>query len=242
VGTPVSGIVSKVAVRWGDRVQPGDTLFAIDDRDLRAALVSAEAKVAEAAPVLEKARYQLGLSEKLGEYLSREEVADKRFEAAAAEAALESAKAKVREVKIELDRRLIRAPAAGRILAVNVRPGEFAANGAAEPLLILGNDDSLLVRVEVDEHDAWRVKPGAKAVASLRGEPSIRIPVSFQRIEPRIVPKSVMTGIGTERTDTRVLQVIFGFARNGWPVYVGQEMDVSIEAAPAGPEAGARAR
>ena len=33
----------------------------------------------------------------------------------------------------------------------------------------------------------------------------------------------------TERVDTRVLQVIFRFQNPGFPVYVGQQMDVFIE-------------
>ena len=38
-----------------------------------------------------------------------------------------------------------------------------------------------------------------------------------------------LTGDSTERVDTRVLQVIFSFARGDRPVYVGQQMDVFIE-------------
>jgi HlyD family secretion protein len=35
--------------------------------------------------------------------------------------------------------------------------------------------------------------------------------------------------------DTRVLQVIYTFRRADLPVYVGQQLDVFIEAPPAGP-------
>jgi HlyD family secretion protein len=42
-----------------------------------------------------------------------------------------------------------------------------------------------------------------------------------------------LTGGPTERVDTRVLQVIYGFERGSLPIYVGQQMDVYIDASPA---------
>jgi HlyD family secretion protein len=83
--------------------------------------------------------------------------------------------------------------------------------------------------VDVDEHDAWRVRGGAQAVASPRGNGSIRIPLEFVRFEPYVIPKKSLTGDSTERVDTRVLQLIYRI-RDGAPsVYVGQQMDVYID-------------
>lgn len=45
-----------------------------------------------------------------------------------------------------------------------------------------------------------------------------------------MVPKVSLTGQSTERTDTRVLQVIYSFDPATLPIYVGQQMDVFIEA------------
>jgi hypothetical protein len=95
--------------------------------------------------------------------------------------------------------------------------------------MILGSVTPLHVRVDVDEHDAWRVRGGAQAVASPRGNGSIRIPLEFVRFEPYVIPKKSLTGDSTERVDTRVLQVIYRI-RDGEPsVYVGQQMDVYID-------------
>jgi hypothetical protein len=44
-----------------------------------------------------------------------------------------------------------------------------------------------------------------------------------------VVPKKNLTGDGTERVDTRVLQVIYALEK-GAPVMPGQQMDVLIEA------------
>jgi len=43
IGTAVPGVVSRVLVKAGDTVEAGATLFAIDDREIRAALASREA-------------------------------------------------------------------------------------------------------------------------------------------------------------------------------------------------------
>jgi len=49
-------------------------------------------------------------------------------------------------------------------------------------------------------------------------------------VEPYVVPKKSLTGDSTERVDTRVLQALYSFDRASLPAYVGQQMDVFIEA------------
>ena len=71
---------------------------------------------------------------------------------------------------------------------------------------------------------------GAAATGYLRGHQEIRTPLRFVRFEPYFVPKKSLTGDSTERVDTRVLQVIFRFERGDLPVFVGQQMDVFIDA------------
>jgi hypothetical protein len=114
---------------------------------------------------------------------------------------------------------------------VNVRVGEFApADTLTDPLLLLGSVTPLHVRVDVDETDAWRVEAGAPTVGVLRGNSDIRTGLRFVRFEPYVVPKRSLTGESTERVDTRVLQVIYSLDRGDLPIFVGQQMDVFIEA------------
>jgi len=109
--------------------------------------------------------------------------------------------------------------------------GEYAPAGVtATPLVLLGRLKPLNLRVDVDEHEAWRVTPGAKAVATVRGNANLRTPVSFVRFEPFVLPKKSLTGDSTERVDTRVLQVIYRVDSDALPLFVGQQMDVFIEA------------
>ena len=56
------------------------------------------------------------------------------------------------------------------------------------------------------------------------------------RFEPLVQPKRALTGDGTERVDTRVLEVIYALAKDAPQPFVGQQMDVFIEAEPLGIE------
>jgi len=99
--------------------------------------------------------------------------------------------------------------------------------------MLLGNQDVLTVRVDVDEQDAWRVERTRRAVASPQGRGDLRVPLTFVRIEPYVVPKKSLTGAATERVDTRVLQVLYSFRQpQNAHLYVGQQIDVFIEAQP----------
>ena len=100
--------------------------------------------------------------------------------------------------------------------------------------LVLGDGSLLHVRVEIDQTDAHRVSPDAPAVGSLRGDGARQVPLRFVRFEPLIQPKRSLTGDGAERVDTRVLEVIYALEPRVLPAFVGQQMDVFIEAAAQG--------
>ena len=101
--------------------------------------------------------------------------------------------------------------------------------------MTLGDDKVLHVRVDVDENDAWRLKTDRPAVAFVRGNRDLSTPLTFVRVEPEVIPKKSLTGDSAERVDTRVLQVIYRFDPKVLPVFVGQQMDVFIEAPPVPP-------
>lgn len=237
IGTPVPGIVTAIYVKWGDQVQTGAPLFKIDSSDLQAQVIPALAKVKEAEANLAKVKNRLRVGEGLarGGIISAEEMDNRRFDVAIDAAALASAKAQVEQIKTEIERRTVRAPLAGRILQMKTRLGEYAQSSSlSPPLILLGDDTQLHVRVDIDENDTWRFQLCAPAMAFVRGNPDLKVPVRYERTDPAVVPKVLLTGDSTQRTDTRVLQVIYSFARASLPVYVGQQMDVFIEAPPVG--------
>ncbi|GIW79163.1 MAG: hypothetical protein KatS3mg105_0970 [Gemmatales bacterium] len=152
-------------------------------------------------------------------------------ELAVAEANVRQAKAQVEQVRTDIERLTVRALVAGEVLQVNVRPGEYVGAPPSQALIVLGDVHLLHVRVDIDEYDIPRFVPGAPAKAVLRGHADIEFPLTFVRVEPFVVPKKSLTGDNSERVDTRVLQVIYAFEPSSWPVYVGQQVDVFIDAA-----------
>jgi multidrug resistance efflux pump len=147
-----------------------------------------------------------------------------------ARANVEVARAQADQIRTDLGRVLVRAPVDGVVLQVNIRPGEFVGAQPGQAVMVLGaTDKTVHVRVDVDEHDIPRFRPGAPARASLRGTPDVTYPLKFVRVEPYVIPKKSLTGDNTERVDTRVLQVIYALDATDKPVYVGQQMDVFID-------------
>jgi HlyD family secretion protein len=232
VGAPAQGIVIAVYVQWGDRVSVGDKLFKIDDRELVAQRLPALAAAQEANARVLQSRDLLRLAESVPDQraLSREELTNRRSALSIAEAALVSAKTRQEQISLAVDRLTVRALSPGKILQINVHPGEYVQGGGqAKPVMLLGNDQQLQVRVDVDEFDAYRVASGATAAAFARGAPDRSIALKFERIEPYVVPKNAMTGSPTERVDSRVLQVIYSVEASALPVYIGQQLDVYIQ-------------
>jgi HlyD family secretion protein len=140
------------------------------------------------------------------------------------------AEAQLKQVQTDIERLTMTAPIDGIILQKRVRVGQFAQCGpTSEPLMILGGGSALNIRADIDESDAWRVRPNTIAVAYVRGDARQKIPLQFVRFEPYVLPKKSLTGDATERVDTRVLQVIYRISGQNAHVYVGQQMDVYIE-------------
>jgi RND family efflux transporter MFP subunit len=237
VGTEIAGVVTNMYVDIGRRVKAGDPLFSIDSRATRAEVATRQAAVQVAEAALAEAKYQLELGNRLTSQrvLSIEENKNRGFAAQKAEAQLAQARAQLKSIETDLERLTVRAPVDGRVLQVKIHLGEFAPTGAlATPLILLGSVDKLHVRVDVEEHEAWRVRSEAKATAAIRGNANLKTRLAFVRFEPFVVPKKSLTGDSTERVDTRVLQVIYRIEDQNIPLFVGQQMDVFIDAVETG--------
>ena len=249
IGTSLSEVVTEVPVVVGQKVKAGDPLFKLDDRQLRADLSTRQAEFAVAETQVNvdtalhnDARQQFDFAETLVDKraISSEELAKRRYASEAAQARLEAAKAQVtaaaaqvKSVETQIERSTVRAPIDGEVLQVKIHVGEYAPAGVtATPLILLGRLKPLNIRVDVDEHEAWRVRADAKATANVRGNANLKTPLAFVRFEPFVVPKKSLTGDSTERVDTRVLQVIYRVEDDSLPLFVGQQMDVFIQAAP----------
>ncbi len=253
VATAKPGLVSKVFAAVGAKVKTGDPLFQIDNREalarvasLRSQLKVQSAAIAEAQVALAQAQDQLlrVKSPDSARLLTGDELSHRKFAVQSAEAALthglallEAAQSQLAQAETERDVLTVRASRDGCILRLSLREGEYANVNPPEPLMVLGDVDSLQIRADVDEQNAPHIQVGRAATAYLKGDSSSRLPLTFVRIDPFVLPKKSLTGESTERVDTRVLQVIFALQQPpGQSLYVGQQVDVYIEApAPSAP-------
>ena len=138
-----------------------------------------EAQISEAEANLGDYRAQLKLAEAVSDRraVSTEDLSKRRFAVSLYEAKLASARAQVQSYKAQLDnaeaeleRLQVKAPFDATVLQVNIRPGEYASAAAlSAPLVMLGRSGKYHVRVQIDQNDAWRFRPGAAAKAYLRG-------------------------------------------------------------------------
>lgn len=234
VASDTPGVVREVLVRPGDRVERGAPLFRLDSRAILANIEASRASVAVAQVEVRDASARLALFHEAGETpaISTDERDRARFAADRANANLQLARAQLRQLETELTRLTVRAPITGEVLAVDIRVGEYAAAGPlSTPLIAMGDTSTLHVRVQIDEEDSTRVASGARAEGSLRGAGSVRAPLTFVRFEPQATPKQNLNG-GAERVDTRVVEAIYAMDPTTLNAFVGQQMDVFVEATP----------
>lgn len=145
-------------------------------------------------------------------------------------ASVAMAESQLKSTRIQLDRLTVRALAEGKVLQLNVRPGQFAAVVWKEPLIVLGDSNRLHVRVDIDENDVPLFDPQARAIATLKGRPGVPFDLIPYKVEPYVIPKRSLTGDNSERVDTRVLQVVYALPNaRKIPIYIGQQMDAYIE-------------
>jgi HlyD family secretion protein len=283
VGSHLSGVVDRVFVKVGDRVEKGKTvLFQLDDRALRAEyqareanLAAARAQVAklgamprpeEVRPAEAKLREakanlvdmqdqweritKVDQSAVNGNELVKREQAKRMAEEQVARAqadldliragawkpdldiaraAVKQTEALLNQTQTELDRLKMTASVDGEVLQVNVRPGEFVGTPPNQALIVLGGTQKH-VRVDIDENDIARFREGLRATAKRRGAPDRVVPLRFVRVEPLVIPKKSLAGGTQERTDTRVLQVIYAVEKSESQLYAGQQVDVFLDA------------
>jgi HlyD family secretion protein len=144
---------------------------------------------------------------------------------------IDQAKADIEKIQADIQRTIIRSPIDGEVLQVRVHEGEFPASVSANgPLMIVGDTAELYLKVSINQFDAPFFRSDAPAVAFLRGNGRIEFPLEFVRLDPYLVNKQNFTNEITEKVDTRVLQVIYHIKKIDQNIFVGQQMDVFIEA------------
>lgn len=156
---PFSGVIAKVHVAPGAAVRPGDAIITVASRDYAATASSvqqaqAEHETAKTALARQKQVVELGLAPRAS--LEEAEVRVKRAGAQLQEArALASSSS---SVSGQSGVYVVRAPAAGRLSAMNARVGETVE--AMEPIASIATSSDMWIELQVPARMIGAILPG----------------------------------------------------------------------------------
>ena len=220
VGPKVGGLVAELTVQEGDMVRAGQVIARLDDQELKARLRQASSAVEQARTTIEvsqvqlnQAKDQLARVQRLfdGGVAPRAELDDARHAADLRAAQLRSSSAAHREaeasleyIRTQLANTVVHAPLNGRVITKHHERGRVVPAG--DPLYTIADNSNLLVRAEVDESDAGKIKIGMPAVITSDAFPGRKITSTIQKIAWRVGRKRVLTDNPAEITDTKVLE------------------------------------
>jgi len=162
IAPDVAGLITDVKIHDNQLVQKDQVLFTIDQPRYQKAVEEAEADVAYYRALASEKRREAGRRNKLGiQAMSREEIDQSNnvlqtviHQQAKAQATLDLA-------KLDLERTIIRAPAAGWITNLNVYTGEFITRGSTAVALVKQN--SFYVLAYMEETKLEGVRAGYRA-------------------------------------------------------------------------------
>lgn len=236
VGSSYTDVITEVYVAVGDRVKKGTNLFKTDTRLFEAQLAEALADQAVAQEDYRNQTVQFSYYQNLVDKnaVSKQAYTVAEFNQRISQEKLKKAQATVNTYKTHIARSYVKAPIDGEVLQLNIRVGQYAMQVGINdtPLILFGDPDYFHVRTDIDEEDSWRYEQGEPAIAFVRGNKKIQIPLEYVYSEPYIIAKKSLTGSDVQRVDTRVMQVVYRFKKQNLPVYMGELLDVYIKARP----------
>jgi HlyD family secretion protein len=166
VGSRVSGIVTRLNVKNGDKVKKGELLAQIDDSELSARYRLEKANLMNVQTAAKYAKIEMDRMKALAakDFSSAQTVdnAEKEYEMAFAR--VESSKASVDYASTQLGFTKIFAPISGVIGSVSTQEGETVSAAFASPTFVTIIDlNRIEVWTYVDETDIGKVETGQKA-------------------------------------------------------------------------------
>lgn len=166
----VSGTVLQQQVQEGDAVRAGQVLFSLDARPAQARIAQSQATLAGARAEAAEAQKTLDRLAPLMQsgYISQQEYDDARLALEAARARAGLARAELQAAQLDVQYAQIRAPIAGRVGRISIRPGSLVQAGG-EALTTLLAPGTLDVRASVAQQD-WPELAAARARGEVMAE------------------------------------------------------------------------
>ncbi|HEX6589524.1 MAG TPA: efflux RND transporter periplasmic adaptor subunit [Longimicrobiales bacterium] len=186
VNSQLAGALLGVNVEEGDQVGRGAVLARLDDRELRAQLLAAEANFQVAEAAYERAR----------QLRDRQVITLPEFERE--RTAYASAAAQLDQLRARVGYATVNAPIAGVVVEKNVETGDVV--GVNARLFTLADVSTMVARVGVSELDVVALRPGDQTTIQLDAFPGRTLSGRIRRVFPagdpqtRLVPVEVTLG------------------------------------------------
>ncbi len=182
------------------QVMAAEHAVAIAEANLRIAkqgarpedIAPAEAQVKQARAALEAAKVQARIAEQQVNISQKQvqqaqaqlevlQAPPREEDLAVARAQVAQAEAALRSARVALEKSFLRAPFAGTVSEVNIRPGEFVVVGM--PVIFIGDLSTLRVETtDLDEIDIVCIAEGRDAVVTFDALPGVRLPGKVHRL------------------------------------------------------------
>ncbi len=226
VGTDLGGTLDSLNVHEKDVVHKGQLLAHIDDREQRAALEAAEAKVREQGAEINFQEREVARRRQLvGDgALDRRSLDDAENQLRLAQARQDAARASVDQFRAQVSKRQIQAPIEGVVMERFANAGETLAPGAR--LLRLTNLGRTRIEAEVDEFDVSRLQVGSAVQVGTEGTKATwrgRI----EELPDGVGPRRLKPQDPARPTDIRVLLVKVAMDEPT-PLKLGQKVELRI--------------
>jgi HlyD family secretion protein len=149
---------------------------------------------------------------------------------AASEAELALAKSELAEAEAKYEKTLIRSPINGVVLRKHHRSGESVSNSSTvpDPIVTIGDNSVLRVRMDVDETEVAKVKVGQAAYVTADAYGKEKFVGHVIRVGKELGRKNVQTDEPTEKVDTKILETLIQLDA-GAQLPVGLRVDAYVE-------------
>jgi len=153
INAETDGRIVSTGRERGDRLNRGDVIVRLDERDR-------SARLAQATATVKQRELEFSAREKL---LGDSYVSEAQLQEAAA--LLEAAKAELTRSELDIDYMLVRAPFDGALQERHVEIGDFVKRG--DPIATFVDDRTLIVSASISEYDAHYIVKGKEGSAEL---------------------------------------------------------------------------
>src|SRR5262245_7209850 len=200
VKSKASGIITRLPVAVGSRVEAGDLLVQIDARDVRNQYDQALAARQAAQVKVYVSNAQKARADSLfaGGIITAGEHEAALLDIASAEAALTAARTNLDIAKVRLEDATVRAPSAGTVLSLSVAQGQVISSATSSvsggtTLLTMADLNSIRMRALAAEADVGNVSPGQTATVTVDAFPNRTFQGTVEKVEPQAVVEQSVT-------------------------------------------------